>query len=162
MRSKAKMRAKSRLGFMHRGGQRGGEGILGILEVAESDFASMLAESKAAEQATVEEFEKMVNENRVLKATKFAEIKGKESEIKGLKAKLEELLQDKSGVTTELAAVNEYLDKLKPQCSKGESYADKKARREQEIAGLKDALNILEGNGIALMQSPSSQGRLAV
>lgn len=162
MMSKARMHAKSRALFLHRGRQHGGEGILGILEVAESDFASMLAESKAAEQAAVEEFEKMVNENRVMKATKFAEIKGKESEIKGLKKKLDELLQDKSGVTTELGAVNEYLDKLKPQCSKGESYADKKARREQEIAGLKDALNILEGNGIALMQSPSPQGRLAV
>merc|ERR1719421_657685 len=162
MRSKAKMRAKSRLGFMHRAGQRGGEGILGILEVAESDFASMLAESKAAEQAAIEEFEKIVNENRVLKATKDTEIKGKESEVKSLKTKLDELLQDKSGVNSELSAVTEYLEKLKPQCDQRESYADKKARREQEIAGLKDALNILEGNGIALMQSPSSQGRLAV
>merc|ERR1719388_84373 len=161
MKSRSKMHAKSRARFLHRGGQHGGEGILGMLEIAESDFASMLAESKAAEQAAVEEFEKMVNENRVMKATKFAEIKGKESEIKGPKKKLDELLQDKSGVNSELGAVNEYLDQLKPQCSKGESYADKKARREQEIAGLKDALNILEGNGIALMQSPSSQGRLA-
>eukprot|EP00746_Dinoflagellata_sp_MGD_P116159 gnl/MRDRNA2_/MRDRNA2_52069_c0_seq1.p1 gnl/MRDRNA2_/MRDRNA2_52069_c0~~gnl/MRDRNA2_/MRDRNA2_52069_c0_seq1.p1 ORF type:complete len:778 (+),score=231.46 gnl/MRDRNA2_/MRDRNA2_52069_c0_seq1:143-2335(+) len=162
MKSRAKMHAKSRARFLHRGGQHGGEGILGMLEIAESDFASMLAESKAAEQQAVQEFEKVINENRVLKATKFSEIKGKESEMKGLKTKLDELSQDKSGVTSELAAVNEYLDKLKPQCDRRESYADKKARREQEIAGLKDALSILEGDGIALMQSRAPQGRLAV
>jgi len=39
----------------------------------------------------------------------------------------------------------DYLEKLKPQCeSKVMSYAERKNRREEEIAGLKEALEILE------------------
>ena len=41
--------------------------------------------------------------------------------------------------------VLEYYDKLKPQCiAKPEPYAERKKRREAEIAGLKEALTILE------------------
>lgn len=52
-------------------------------------------------------------------------------------------------MTSELAAVNGYLAKLKPECeSKVMSYAEKKAAREAEIAGLKEALSILEGSAV--------------
>ena len=52
--------------------------------------------------------------------------------------------EDKESTLKELDAVLTYLDKLKPQCqTKVMSYAERKARREQEIAGLKEALAIL-------------------
>merc|ERR1719316_907266 len=66
----------------------GGEGIIGMLEVAESDFAKMVAEAKANENMAVETYEKNTADARVLKATKLAELKAKESEIKGLQASL--------------------------------------------------------------------------
>merc|ERR1719399_862663 len=97
----------------------------------------------------VENFQKNIADSRVLKASKLAELKGKESEIKGLQATLDNQAQDKEGVTAELQAVNEYLDKLKPQCeTKAPSYEEQKARREKEIDGLKNALSILSGTGI--------------
>merc|ERR1719331_2218196 len=93
----------------------------------------------------------MKAESKMLKATKTMEIKGKQSEIKSLKTTVSDLSSDKEGLTGELDAVLAYLDKLKPQCeTKVPTYAERKAAREQEIEGLKDALGILEGSAVLL------------
>jgi len=124
---------------------RDGSGIIGLLEVAESDFAKLLADSRSSEDVAETEFKKMTQENKVAKATKEAERKGKESEIKTLQTALANGNEDKEGVSTELDAVLAYLSELKPQCEtkKAPSYAEKKAKRDQEIDGLKNALEIL-------------------
>jgi len=123
---------------------RDGSGIIGLLEVAESDFAKMLADARTSEDAASAEFQKLSQENKLSKATKEAERKGKESEVKVLKVALSNGSEDKEGISTELDAVLQYLAELKPQCeTKAPSYAEKKAQREAEIAGLKDALTIL-------------------
>jgi chromosome segregation ATPase len=125
--------------------QGDGSGILGMLEVAESDFATSLAEARTVEGTAQAEFDKMKAEAKMLKATKTMEIKGKQSEIGSLKTSVSDLGTDKEGLTGELDAVLAYLDKLKPQCeTKVPSYAERKAAREQEIEGLKNALEILE------------------
>jgi len=130
-----------------------GSGILGVLEIAESDFAKLLAEARSAEEAAASEYTKMMQENKMLKATKEVDIKGKQSELKSLKTALSDYNEDKEGVTGELNAVLEYLAKLKPQCeTKAPSYAEVKAAREAEIQGLKEALDILAGDGIAFVQ----------
>merc|ERR1719146_195612 len=86
----------------------------------------------------------MAQDAKTLKATKEMEIKGKQSEVKSLKTTITDLSSDKDGLTGELDAVLAYLDKLKPQCEvKVPSYAERKAAREQEIEGLKNALDIL-------------------
>merc|ERR1719197_1972693 len=121
-----------------------GSGILGMLEVAESDFAKGLAEARSVEQQAQSEYDKLAQDSKMLKMTKEMEIKGKQSEMKSLKVTMTDLSSDKEGLTGELDAVLAYLDKLKPQCeTKVPSYAEKKAAREQEIEGLKNALDIL-------------------
>merc|ERR1719191_697549 len=121
-----------------------GSGILGVLEVAESDFAKGLAEARTVEQEAQSEYDKMAQDSKMLKMTKEMEIKGKQSEIKSLKTTTTDLSSDKEGLTGELDAVLAYLDKLKPQCeTKVPSYEERKAAREQEIEGLKSALEIL-------------------
>jgi len=122
-----------------------GSGILGMLEVAESDFATSLAEAKTVEEQAQGEFDKLISESKMLKATKTMEIKGKQSEVASLKTTVSDLGSDKEGLTGELDAVLAYLDKLKPQCEvKVPSYEERKAAREQEIEGLKNGLEILE------------------
>merc|ERR1719408_873624 len=128
-----------------------GSGILGVLEVAESDFAKGLAEARTVEQEAQAEYDKMMQDGKMLKMTKEMEIKGKQSETKSLKTTSTDLSSDKEGLTGELDAVLAYLDKLKPQCeTKVPSYAERKAAREQEIEGLKNALGILEGSAVFL------------
>jgi len=127
--------------------------IVSVLEMSEEDFTKLLAESEATEDAAATAYVKLTDENKVAKAAKMAESKGKQSEIKSLSVELEHSKEDHASVSKELEAVLTYLDKLKPQCEeKAMSYAEKKAKREAEIEGLKEALSILEG-GLALVQS---------
>merc|ERR1719235_1032381 len=94
-----------------------------------------------------------MTENKIAKATKMAEAKAKESEVKSVSSSLEMSKEDQASTGKELDAVLAYLDKLKPECeSKAMSYEEKKAAREAEIEGLKSALDILSGKGIALTQ----------
>jgi len=120
-------------------------GILDILEVVESDFSKNLAGVEAEEADAVSVYDKTTQENKVTKTLKDQDVKYKTKEFKGLDKQITELTSDKATVSTELGAVNEYYSKLKDRCiAKPESYADRAARRQAEIAGLKDALNVLE------------------
>merc|ERR1719316_243371 len=124
-----------------------GSSIISVLEVAESDFTRLLAETETAEDAAAAAYEKSTKENEVSKATKLADAKAKKSEIKSLTVQLGHSKEDHASTSTELDAVNSYIDKLRPQCEeKAMSYEEKKAAREAEIAGLKEALEILEGS----------------
>jgi len=82
-----------------------------------------------------------------------------------LKKTLSELSADRESAETEHAAVMEYYDKIKERCiAKPETYEERKARRVAEIAGLKEALSILE-NETAFMQRKSRRhmrGRLSL
>jgi len=120
--------------------------IMEMLEVAESDFTRMLAESEAAESSAQSNYDKLVQDNKVSKAAKTEEIKGKGGETKRLAMSLLNYKEDHATTSKELDAVLSYLDKLKPQCeTKVMTYAERVAKREQEIEGLKEALEILEG-----------------
>lgn len=119
-------------------------GILGLLEVAESDLTRMITEAEAQETGAQRAHEELAQENRVTKAAKLAEAQAKRGEIKTLEVQLLNYKEDHSFVAKELDAVMAYLDKLKPQCeTKVMSFAERTARREQEIEGLKEALQIL-------------------
>merc|ERR1719454_2698869 len=127
------------------GAKGDGSGILGVLEVAASDFASGLAEARNVEATAQGEYDKLKADAKMLKETKSMEIKGKQSELASLKTTMGDLGSDKEGLTGELGAVLAYLDKLKPQCEvQVPSYAERKAAREAEIEGLKGALETLE------------------
>jgi chromosome segregation ATPase len=121
-----------------------GSTIISMLEAAESEFTELLAESTAAENAAAEAFEKLSRKSKLSRTAKVEEVKGKESETKTLEMNLLNYKEDKETTGKELDAVLTYLDKLKPQCeTKVMSYAERKARREADIAGLKEALAIL-------------------
>jgi hypothetical protein len=151
--SKAKARA-------HMKGSGAGGAIMSILEVAEEDFTRLYAETDTAENEAAEAYETLMTENKISKATKQAELKGKGSEIKGLALQLEQSKEDQASTSEELDAVLAYIDKLKPQCeTKAMSYEEKVAKREAEIAGLKEALSILSGTGLAAMLQGERQFR---
>jgi chromosome segregation ATPase len=121
-----------------------GSTIISMLEVAESDFTQLLSEATAAETAASTAFEKLSLKNKFARAAKIEEVKGKTSELKTLEMNLLNYKEDRETTGKELDAVLAYLDKLKPQCeTKVVSFGERKARREADIAGLKEALAIL-------------------
>jgi len=123
-----------------------GGAIINILEVAESDFSKNLAEEEDEEAAAQEEYEKTTQENKVNKATMEQDVKYKTKEYTSLDKAVAENTADRDGLQTELDAVLDYYEKIKDRCiAKPESYEERKKRREAEIAGLKEALSILEG-----------------
>jgi peptidoglycan hydrolase CwlO-like protein len=133
-----------------------GGGIIGMLEVIESDFTKGLTEMVAAEQTAAAAYEKETKENEIEKTTKTQDVKYKTKEAASLDKAVSELSSDRDSVQSELDAVNEYLESLEKKCTyKVESYEERKARREAEINGLKEALDILESE-TALVQTSSS------
>jgi len=132
-----------------------GGGIISMLEVIESDFSKNLAQVEEEEATAQEEYDKQTQENKVTKTVKEQDVKYKTKEFTGLDKEIAELSGDRDGAQTELDAVLEYDEKIKDQCiAKPEPYEERKRRREAEIAGLKDALSILEGQ--AFLQKHSS------
>jgi len=118
--------------------------IVSILEVAESDFTTLLSEAEASESAAKNAYEKLVQANAISRSAGVAEVKGNEDEVKALEASLLNYKEDQSSTNKEMDAVMTYLAKLKPQCeTKVMSYGERKARRESEVEGLKEALAIL-------------------
>merc|ERR1719262_258140 len=127
--------------------------IISVLEMSEEDFTTLLAETEATEDEAAKAYKALTDENKISKVTKETEAKGKASEVKSLTVQLEHSKEDHASVSKELDAVLAYIDKLRPQCEeKAMSYEEKKAKREAEIAGLKEALEILSG-GLALVQT---------
>jgi len=119
--------------------------ILEILEVAEQDFTRLVAEGEATERAAQQAFDKLSQDSQVLRAAKTAEVNAKAGELKSFELSELNYKEDYRATSKELDAVLAYLDELKPQCeTKVQSFADRTARREAEIAGLKEALQILE------------------
>merc|ERR1719428_1289891 len=126
-----------------------GGSIINILEVCESDFANNLSKEETEEADAVSEYEKTTQENKVTKTTKEQDAKYKSQEATGLDKEITELSGDRDTSNTELTAVLEYYAKIKDRCiAKPETYEERKARREAEIAGLKQALAILSGEAL--------------
>ena len=118
--------------------------IMGMLEVAESDFTSLLAESEASEREAQTSYDKLTKQNTLTKTANTEEVKGKEGKVKSEETALLNYKEDFATTGKELDSVLAYLDKLKPQCeTKVMTYAERVAKREAEIEGLKEALEIL-------------------
>merc|ERR1719393_1161319 len=138
----------------HGAAEGAGSGIIGLLEVCESDFTKGLTEMTAEEETAAADYKAYVKEDEIATVKKQQDVKYKTREAAGLDKAVTELSTDLGAVTDELSAVLEGLDKLKEMCvAKAEPYAERKARRESEIAGLKNALEILEGEAVLLQKA---------
>jgi len=133
------------------GAQGAGGGIISMLEVIESDFTKGLEDIITTEETAAAEYEKQTQENDIAKTTKTQDVKYKTKEAKSLDTSIAEATADRGGLETELTAVLDYYESVKKQCiAKPESYEERKKRREAEIAGLKEALEILSGAAVFL------------
>merc|ERR550514_649521 len=106
------------------------------------------------------DYEKASKENEVEKTEKEQDVKYKMKTITELAATLAEENSNRDGVNTELDAILDYKAKLTEMCMpKAEVYGDRKAKRDAEIAGLKEALSILENEAAFAQRKPYIRGK---
>jgi len=129
--------------------------IIGMLETMAGEFQKTVAELGATEDKAQKEYDELMQDNKVAKVSKEGEIKGSKSELSFLDVRIGESTEDKTLAEKELAAIEAYVLKLKPTCEgRVVSFAERQAKREAEIAGCKEALQILEDttDSIGLVQ----------
>jgi len=129
------------------GGEAGG--VVGMLEVIETDFARLEADTKAAEAAAQKEYDEFMADSKADKAAKELQVENKNFKKQDEEQALVVCTKSLEGTQKELTASLEYFDKLKPSCIEvGVSYEERVERRQEEIKSLKDALKILNGEEI--------------
>merc|ERR1719440_1496135 len=124
-----------------------------MLEVVQSDYARLEADTKSAEESAASEYDAFMNDSAVAKASLEGDIKhlkreqlAKEGELTMAK---ETLVESQKTLDGALA----YYEKLRPSClDAGQTYDERKAKRKEEIEALKEALRILSGDDIAALQ----------
>lgn len=138
---------------MEEGGYQGqgNGGVLGLLEVIESDFTKIAAETQNSEQESARDYEKFMSDSSEDKAVKGQEMKHLSNSKSSKEVDLGDQKKNLRITNEELDAALAYYDKLKPSCeTSGPSYEEKVAQRKKEIESLQEALQILAGDGIAL------------
>merc|ERR1719379_1153914 len=119
-------------------------GVVGMIEVIQSDFARLEAETTAAEEESQKQYDAFMTDSSTDKAAKSADLDQKSSKKQNQEQTLAEKESDLEGTQKELDAAMEYYEKLKPSCvDAGISYEDRVARRKEEIESLQEALKIL-------------------
>jgi len=125
-------------------------GVMGMLEVVESDFARLESDTAAAEEAAQKEYDTFLTDSQSDKISKSTDIEHKTSKKQDKEQKLTSTEEDLDETQKQLDAATAYFDKLKPSCvDSGVSFEDRAGRREQEIQSLQEALKILNGEDIA-------------
>merc|ERR1740138_157295 len=135
--------AKEHQGFSSSDGTA--DGLMAMLEVTESDFSKNLYEMSAVEEAAVADYTKATKEFEVGKVVKDQAIKYKTKEYLAADKAAGEETADREGTQSQLDAINESLAQLESMCiGKAQTYDDRVAKRNAEIADLKESLDAIE------------------
>merc|ERR1719316_2121990 len=130
----------------YKGQQAGKGGIIGMLEVIESDFLRLDSDTTTEERENAAEYEIFsadATADREAKHKEELQTKLDKDEAEFKKSKVS---KDLKAVQTELDKANDYYEYLKPQCLEVKvSYEERVAKRKQEIESLKEAYKILDG-----------------
>merc|ERR1719188_640700 len=99
-----------------------------MLEVIESDFARLEAETKASEATAQKEYDEFMTTSKVDKESKTKDIEHKTAKKQDEEQALTVKTEDLESTQKELDAALAYFDKLKPSCvDVGVSYEDRVA-----------------------------------
>lgn len=127
------------------GQQDSNKGVVGIIEVIQSDFARLQADTESTESQSQREFEEFTEVSKADSEAKHKDAfdKGMLKDRKEHERKLTK--KDYRSVSDELSAAKDYYDTLKPQCLEVHVSHEERVRlREEEIASLQQAYEILD------------------
>jgi len=132
-----------------KGQQSESGGVLALLEVIASDFARLESETSSAEATAQKAHSKFMTDSKESKATKSAQIDSKNEKKQDQNQAMTVANNDLTGTQKQLDAALKYYDSLKPKCvNEGTTYADRVAKRKEEIDSLQQGLKMLAGESI--------------
>merc|ERR1719158_1860511 len=118
--------------------------ILGLLEVIQSDFATLESDTVAAEEVSQKAYEEFMVDAKKNIAVKERKVEMDDADKATADTTLLEATKDLKSTEDELLAADRYFAKLKPQCIEaGVTFEERTRQRESEIQSLKEALEIL-------------------
>lgn len=131
-----------------------GGGVLGMLEVVQSDFARLESETSANEATAQADYERFMTDSALDKTAKVKDIEHKQSKRGREEQELVETNNDLTSTQKELDAAVKYFEQLKPSClDQGTSFEEREARRKEEVESLQEALRILNGEDLGFIQN---------
>jgi hypothetical protein len=138
----------------YEGNQAAGTGIIGILEVIQSDFKRSISMAEQAEKDSYTEYAAFNKESKKSMSSKSKGLENAKDDLKiasgDLVATLNKLKDNQKLLDGSLQA----LETLRPACiDTGMSWDEKTKRRDAEIQALKDALEVFDDpNGLGFLQ----------
>lgn len=130
-------------GATYQGQQDSAGGVLGMLDVIASDFANLQGDTESQEASAQRDHDQFMADTKQDIAVKEKQVELKTQSAQEAKSRAHALKSDWNSTDDQLLAANRYFDELKPQCLVKVTYEDRVKRREEEIASLKEALEIL-------------------
>merc|ERR1719313_1424224 len=122
------------------------KGVIGMLEVIQSDFARLESDTSTDEALAAKEYETLMDESAVDREAKRVENVKMGRQVTAKERELTATEKDLKGAQEELQAAQDYFDKLKPDCiEEGLSFEERAKMRQEEIDSLKEAYDILDG-----------------
>jgi len=119
-------------------------GVVSLLETISADFARLEADTKSEEQSAAEEFDKLSSDYKINKAEKETDLKHLQSTKVEKTSQLATKGSELQSGEKELAAALQYYEELKPPCVKGgEAWKEREEQRQEELASLKKAMDIM-------------------
>jgi hypothetical protein len=127
-------------------GQQGSStGVVGMIEVIQSDFVRLETETASEEASAAKQHQQFLDDSAEDKALKEAEINHLNKRRARNESSKNSAQKELNVTEEELSAAQEYFESLKPTCMpEPMSWEERKAKREEEIQSLKEALTILD------------------
>jgi len=131
-------------------GKQGQAGnIIGILEVIESDFDRTARHTERSEKEAEAAFVKLDRSSKVDIAEKEKTLELDALELESIKTKMSRKMGDLTAAQKLLDDALKAMEDLKPMCiDTGMTFAERKQKREDEIAALKSALCFIDPDGV--------------
>eukprot|EP00933_Yihiella_yeosuensis_P030830 TRINITY_DN243_c0_g2_i1.p1 TRINITY_DN243_c0_g2~~TRINITY_DN243_c0_g2_i1.p1 ORF type:complete len:728 (+),score=246.92 TRINITY_DN243_c0_g2_i1:112-2295(+) len=129
----------------NKGSQEASTGVIGMLEVVQSDFKRAISQTKESEKSAITEHKKFLSESEISKAEKTQSKTTKSQFVSEDEDKHEE---DEGAMGTQAGVMKSALKELAAldeECGLYPSYEQRKEARAKEIEQLKDAIKMVNG-----------------
>lgn len=138
------MKPRQTFGKVYTGQQDMAGGVVALLEVIQSDFATVVTSTTQAEYDATEEYKSFIKDGNQNVAVKESTIQTRESERVQAEGTEVSLTAELKTLQKEMAAAQNYWENLEPQCvDQGTTFEERQKQIKQEISSLKEALEIL-------------------